>query len=236
MKVSIHQPEHLPWLGFYDKIDQCDMFILLDNVPFSKDYFQNRNKIRVSDGWSWLTVPVYTKGKYGQLINEVKIVNTQPWSRKCWKSIDAAYKRSPFWGEYSAFFKELYETRWVYLSDLNIKIIDFIISCFGIDVTIELASDLGVEGTKSDLILNICKKVGATEYFSGKYGESYLSESSFNLEGIKITYQQYSHPKYLQQYSPFIPNMSAIDLLFTYGPNSLSVIREHRSTAHAQDR
>ena len=225
MIVAIHQPEHMPWLGFFDKVRQADIFVILDNVQFERNYFQNRNKIKTPQGWIWLTVPVLTKGKSTQLIQDVQINNAVDWQSKLWKSIFYSYNKAPFFQKYSNFLKQIYDKQWTYLADLNEEIIKHIIHELGIQVKILRASTLGVTGKGTDLLLQICQKLNADIYLSGISGKDYLEESKFAEQGIKVIYQEFYHPIYKQLYEPFIPGMSIIDLLFNYGDKSLDVLK-----------
>ena len=223
--VGIHQPEHLPWLGFFNKISQSNIFVLLDNVQYEKNYFQNRNRIRTKDGCVWLTVPVLTAGKQSQLIKDVKIDNTKNWCEKHWKTISYSYGNAPFFGRYSGFFKKNYGKKWNHLAKLNESIIKHMIKELGIRVKLVRASDLDVHGSSTDLLLDICKKLDADTYLSGVSGRDYLEENKFKKENIKVMYQDFHHPTYPQQFKPFVSNMSAIDLLFNCGKDSLSILK-----------
>lgn len=224
MIVSIQQPEHLPWLGFFDKIQQADTVVLLDNVQFKKRYFENRNKIRTGDGWQWVVVPVITKGRYTQSINQVEIDNTSHWRRKDWMSICSNYNKAPFFPKYSSFFEQIYDKQWTHLADLNEEIIRYIVQELGVKVKIIRASTLGTTGRGTDLLLEICQKLKADIYLSGISGKDYLDETKFTEQGIKVIYQEFYHPIYKQMYEPFIPCMSIIDLLFNHGDKSLDIL------------
>ena len=229
MIVSIHQPEHLPWLGFFDKLSQAEIFVLLDNVQYRHKYFQNRNKIRSADGETWINVPVITKGRREQLISEVEIENREPrWREKCLTSITINYRKAPFFQRYSDFFKDLYDREWHLLVDLNEYIIRYIAGELGLDVKLIKASELPVTGSGEKLILDICRELGATKYISGISGIAGRDkeyETEFTKEGIEVVYQEFYHPIYRQVYEPFIPCMSIIDLLFNYGDSSLEVLK-----------
>ena len=206
----------------------CDVFVLLDNVPYSRNDFQNRNKIRTggtSTGWCWLTVPVLTKGRFGQKLNEVEInAADKTWSRGCWKSINYSYGRARHFEKYEGFVNELYnKTSWDSLLALNIHIIKFLKQAFEIDRQIKLASEICETGSGSELLLRICQKLGADEYISGRVGKDYLDEALFDQQGIEVTYQSFRHPEYPQAYKPFIPNLSAIDLLFNCGDEARGI-------------
>lgn len=225
MIVTIHQPEYLPWLGLFDKVRQCDLFVLLDNVPFSKHYFQNRNRVRSQQGTVWLTIPVRTTGKFGQLISQVTIDSTNPWRRKNLNTIIQNYQKAPFFKQYLPFFQEIYEREWQWLCDLNEVCIRRLLEELRIKVKVIRASSLFPQGSKGSLLLDICKKVGASMYLSGISGKEYLDESIFRDAGIKLRYQQFHHPIYKQLFEPFIPCLSVIDLLFNYGDHSLDIIQ-----------
>jgi len=227
MIVGIHQPEHLPWLGFWNKLYKSDLFVLLDNTQFRKNYFQNRNRIRTANGWTWITVPVFTKGKSTQQIKEVEINNVTDitWQKKHWKTIEQNYIRAPYFNEYKDIFSKFYLKKWTKLADLNIKFIYTIKEILGIKTEIVLGSSLDVKGERSDLLLDICKKVGATTYLSGRFGKDYLEESKFRIENIKVVYQEFNHPVYNQVFKPFIPEMSIIDLIFNEGDKSVIILQ-----------
>lgn len=227
MIVAIHQPEHLPWLGFWNKLYKSELFVLLDNTQFRKNYFQNRNRIRTSNGWIWLTVPILTKNRTIQQINEVEINNVTDvkWQKKHWKTIEQNYSKAPYFKKYKDIFSKFYLKEWTKLADLNINFIYTIKEILGIKTEMVRGSSLEVSGQRSDLVLDICKKVGATTYLSGKFGKDYLDISKFNQEKIKVVFQEFNHPVYNQVFKPFIPEMSIIDVIFNEGERSLIFVK-----------
>ena len=228
MIVAIHQPNYLPWLGFFHKMHKSDVFVLLDDIQYTKGYVCNRNKIKTRQGWIWLTVPVLTKGKLNQQIKDTKINNRVHWGKKHWKSISSNYEKAEFFFKYSPFFKDLYWKEWDLLSDLNENIITYITKQLGINTEIVRASELeGVKGNKSDLLISICKAVGADTYLSGAYAAIYMEEKKFKENNLKLIYQKFKHPTYTQLWGKFIPQMSAIDLLFNEGPKSLEILSKN---------
>ena len=235
MIVSIHQPEHLPWLGFFDKLRQADVFVLLDTTQYAKDDFQNRNRIKTANGPSWLTVPVYKKGKSEQLILEAEISYDSKWQNKSWQLILQSYKNSPYFSEHRSFFEDIYKTKVIKLVDLNIKIIKYVVQQLGIRSKIVTASELKIfEKGSTTVNLKICEILNAETYLSGKMGKQYLDIQQFEERGISIEYQDFSHPIYPQQWGEFIPNMSIIDLLFNCGPSGLEIIAEANSQKEKQ--
>jgi hypothetical protein len=230
--VTIHQPEHLPWLGFFNKVDQADVLVLLDVVQFRKGYFQNRNRILGSRGPQWLSVPVvragYTRGilRDLQINNAVQSHNGVDWRRRHWKTIEHAYRRHPFFAMAESMLAAVYHREWELLADLNEAIIRAFLHQLNIDTQVLRASHLAVEGRRSELLASICRATGARTYLSGPTGRAYLDESPFEALGIDVAYHAFDHPNYTQRNrDDFVPNMSTLDLLCNCGPDSLEVIR-----------
>jgi len=225
--VTIHQPEHLPWLGFLHKAAQADVLVLLDQVQFRKNYFQNRNRLRGPQGAVWVTVPVLTKGRAEQPIRTVEINNigSPRWAGKYWHSLETLYRKAPFWDTHAGFFEDVCRTSWSRLSELNERIIGYLLEAFDISIRILRASDLHVSGQRSELLLNLCQAVGAQTYLSGISGRTYLDEAAFSRSGIGVRYQEFHHPIYRQLHEPFLPCMAAVDVLFNHGPVGGDILR-----------
>jgi hypothetical protein len=220
-RIAIHQPEHLPWLGYLDKARKADEFIFLDTVAFKKNYYENRNRIRTPQGWGWVNVPVLTKGKFGQAFLDVEINNQTRWAEVYFRTLLQNYSRAPYWKTYAPALEDLFQRTWTHLVDLNLAIIGFLWSAFGITTPARRASTLNVTGKKSDLLLDICRKTGAAIYLSGPSGRGYLVESLFTDAGIGVEYHEFHHPEYPQRFSPFVPGMASIDLLLNEGPDGI---------------
>lgn len=225
MKVSINQPAYLPWLGYLDRIAQSDLHIVLDHVQFEKNSMVNRNKIRNKDSWSWLTVPVKTKGLFENLaINKLETVSSSSWGQKHFKTLSMAYSKSSYYKDYSDYFEDLYARDWPLLLPCINNITSFLLREFNIATPLVSSSSMRPRSAKSDLILQLCLDVGATTYLSGPFGRDYLNMSSFERAGIEIEYHEYIHPEYPQVYSGFYPFMSSVDLLFNLGSVECSSI------------
>lgn len=221
MIVSINQPGYLPWLGYFDRIARSDLHIVLDHVQFEKNSFTNRNKIRSGSGWTWLTVPVRTKGKFNDLpINGIAIDKTRPWARKHRDSLRLEYSKAPYFERYWSWLEAQYERPWECLGDLLRELNDFLLRELNVDTKLIYSSDLGVAGRKDDLVLNLCSEVGATTYLSGPLGRDYLHPYRFREAGIALEFHDYVHPRYGQVHKDFLPNMSVIDLLLNQGPKA----------------
>lgn len=225
MRIGIHQPMYLPWLGLFDRIYRCDLFVLLDSVPYSKNYFLNRNKIKTANGWTWLTIPVSFTGNSAKLINEIEIDNRSDWRKKHWLSIYYAYKKSRYFDRYSEIFEHFYKQEWQYLVEASSQMFFSLLNTLKIKTPIRMASALGVEGKKEELVLNICQSVQASEYLSGPDGRNYLNPELWQEHKVKIEFHDYLHPQYPQLHGDFLPYMSVIDLLFNCGPESLTILK-----------
>ena len=217
MKISVHQPQYLPWLGYFDKIRKSDLFVFLDNVQYKKREFQNRNKIRTKEGWMWLTVPVITKEKYLQKISEVETDHTAGWTDEHLKGIEFNYTKSGFFHDYHGTFKDIYSQKWPKLIDINLSITNILLRIFGIKTPVEFESKLSVDTTSSQRIVDICKKLNADTYLSGAGAKDYLDVELFKANNIKIEWQDFMHPEYKQTFEGFQPYMSIIDYLFNCG-------------------
>ena len=239
MKVAIHQPQYLPWLGYFDKMDQVDGFVLLDTVQFKKNEWQNRNRIKTASGWQYLTVPVFHR--FPQRISEVRINNAAPWSRKHLQALISNYSGAPFFDVHRPFFEEVYHREWNLLIDLNLRILDYLVEALGVQTKLVLASSLraginpappeGLPGEKTDRLIAICQALGADTYLSGIRGKGYLDLGRFEEAGIQVLFQAFQCPWYPQRFGPFESNLSIVDLLFNCGSGSLKIIRQGRREA-----
>jgi hypothetical protein len=169
-------------------------------------------------------VPVLRKGYLEKPIREIEINNAEPWRRKHWRSLEGAYAKAPYWDDYAEFFRDLYEREWRTLAELNEHVLRWLLETLGISVRFERASELGLEGAKSALVLDMCVKLGADVYVFGALGRDYADVEAFRAAGVEPVFQEYRHPEYPQLHGAFEPYLSVVDLLFNCGPESLDVI------------
>lgn len=223
-RIVILQPGYLPWLGFFDQVHKSDIFVIYDDVQYTKRSWRNRNKIKTSTGWMWLTVPVIQKGEYFQTLLETKIDNTQPWRKKHWASIRSNYSKAPFFKNHSRFFEDIYKYKWESLVDLNTEIIKYLMEELGIKTQLMYSSKLKIPGKGTERLIKICQELGATHYLTGDLAKDYLEQTRFAKENIILEFQNYKHPIYPQLYDQFIPYLSVIDLMFNCGKESLNII------------
>jgi len=229
--VAVLQPGYLPWLGFFDQLAQSDHFVIYDDVQYDKHGWRNRNRIRTAEGWQWLTVPVLTKGKSEQLVKETEINNQDAWAVKHQKSLEQHYHQSPHFKTYFPIFETVYGTKWDRLIDLNLTLLQKIAEALSIKTPISRASEMQIEGERSERLVKICKALDATTYLSGDAAKDYLDESMFEREGIGIRWHGYQHPVYRQMHEPFIPYLSIVDLLFNHGKESLNVLMSKKGAS-----
>lgn len=222
--LTAHQPVYLPWLGLFHKIALADMFCYFDIAQYQTKDFNNRNKIKTHSGDIWLSVPVESKSHFEKSVGEIRIIQNG-WQRKHFKSIQLAYQKAPYMGDYIGGLEELLVgNNYVTLSALNLEILRYLMKCLAIDTPIVKASDYAFAGTKSDLVLDMCLQLKADVYIFGAQGRDYAEVEKFRAQDIVPVFQDYRHPVYQQLHGEFLPYMSVIDLLFNEGPRSRDIL------------
>ena len=221
MIITIHQPEHLPWLGLFNKIAKADKFVILDSVQYEKNYFQNRNRILGTNGIQWISIPISNKGHMDGSIATTMIASdpkNAKWKEKYLQTIRMSYGKYPFFNEVFPVLEEAMNVDSKYFCEINISIIKAFCERLHIYPEYVRSSELNVEGLKSDLILDICKAVGTNIYIAGPSGRDYLNMKSFDDAGIKVVFNDYHHPQYPQRRSEeFVSHLSALDLFMNVG-------------------
>jgi hypothetical protein len=225
MRVAIMQPTYLPWSGYFGLMRSVDLFIFLDSVQFARRSWQQRNQIKTANGAQWLTVPVISKGKRDQRIDEVEIDPAAQFAAAHTRTIELTYRKA---SAYAAAAPEIIAeltTPQIKLVELTIGIIQKIQALLGIETPVLRASAMHGVGTKAELLASLCREVGATEYVSPPGSQEYVDESdAFERAGIPVRYFNFQHPEYPQLFGDFLPYMSCIDLLFNCGDRSLGLI------------
>lgn len=225
------QPTYLPWVGYFDLVDQADDFIFLDNVQFEKQSWQQRNRIIGRSGLEWITVPVLTKGRFGQRICDVEI-KTADFPTKHLKTISHHYARAPY---FDAYWDELHEILFSVevspsLARLNMGLVRWLTKCFKLDASFRLASEIQPEGGRSERLVGMINALGATRYISPLGAAAYLQQDRyvFSEAGIDITFQNYDPSPYRQLHKEFVFGACALDILFNEGPAARDIIRSGR--------
>ena len=223
MIVAVHQPQYLPWLGYFDKICRANVFCYLDCVQYKKNDWQNRNRIKTAQGWQWLTVPV--RFQFPEKINEVKINQSVNWRKKHLQAIMTNYRRSTYFDQYIELFESIYATDWESIAELNIYAIESLKSALGLGRKSAIrSSQLQLREDPTDRLIDICKALKADTYLSGQDGIKYMDLERFQENGIEVIIQDFKHPVYPQIFGGFESNMSIVDILFNCGPESLDII------------
>ena len=236
MKVIIEQPTYLSWLGYYGMLQLADVFVFYDDVAFDRQSWQQRNRIKSPMGeMAWLTVPILRN--FGQKINEVKINNNVEWRRKHWKTLEQAYGKAPYFKKYRDEVKDIYDREWEYLCELDIHIIMKFAKIFGVRLPkIFKSSEFeGLEGHKTDRLLVLLNKIGATEYYSGVGTKAYIEVDKFKKNNIKLCWYEFQHPIYSQIRGKFVSHLSAIDAIFNLGENTLQYIQQGINNSLTED-
>lgn len=218
MILTIHQPEHLPWLGYFNKMAKAEKYVILDSVQFEKNYFQNRNKIIGSNGVQWLAIPVQMKGHMSNTISTTKIAGDERWKKKYLNTIQMSYSKHPFFKEVFPVVEKAINIETNLIADINISIIMAFADKMDMHPEFVRSSNLNIQGLKSDLILDICKATNASMYIAGPSGRDYLDIQSFKEAGIEVKFNDYNHPKYPQRKTKeFVPYLSSLDLFMNCG-------------------
>ena len=226
--VACHQPNFMPWIGFFYKALLADTLVLLDEVQFPRGFhWVNRNRLKCDQGELWLTVPAWKKGRGLMKINEVEIYDARGWTDKHFRSIVQNYTHAPYLADHIDFLKNLYERKWTKLIEFNLEMLIYLKGTLGIEKNFILQSALGLEGRGSELLVSVCRKLGGDVYFAPRVSQKYLDEQAFERSGIRIHYYTFSPPIYPQLWGDFVYNLSALDLLLNCGARSLELIKKY---------
>jgi hypothetical protein len=218
--VAVLQSNYLPWKGYFDIINDVDLFVFYDDVQFTKNDWRNRNLIKTPEGPAWITVPVGQD--IGRLICEVALPDSN-WAVKHWKTLKQYYSRAPHFARHRAFFEDTYLGRkWETLSALNHHLVRGIAGEFlGTRAAFADSRDFALAGAKGDRLLALLKLAGATRYVSGPSARDYLDEDAFRAAGIEVAWKSYEgYPEYPQFFPPFTHRVSVVDLLFQAGADA----------------
>ena len=235
MKLVVLQPGYLPWLGYFDQLEQSDLFVHYDDVQYDKHGWRNRNRIRTpgeDPGCAWITVPIRSAGRFGAKINEVEIQGER-WRRKHWRSLEQYYGKTAHFGRYAEPFRAIYQDEWLHLVELNLALVEVIAAALGLETRTVRSSEVAAVPPGEDpsqRLLDLCRHFGASEYLSGSAARDYLDLPRFEEAGVRVTFQDYQHPSYAQRFPGFVSHLSIVDLLFNVGPESRSILRGDQRT------
>lgn len=223
MIVAVHQPNYLPYLGFFHKMALADRFVLYDTAQFSKNEFHNRNRIKTPRGPMWLSVPV--RRLSGREIREVDIDGSREWASQHWEAIHANLSRAPYFETYTVELRRVYQEPWDRLASLNERLVSELAAWLRVKTPVVRTSELNIptDLSPSGKLAAITESVGGTAYLSGPGGVEYLDPAAF--AGIDLMLQDFRHPQYPQLWGGFLPNLSSLDMLCNVGDRAGDVLQ-----------
>jgi len=225
MRVGIHQPHYLPWLRYFEKVARSDLFIILDDVQYEKNGYQNRNRIKTAQGPLTLTVPVLKP--LMRPIGEIGIDEASGWRERHRRAIVQSYSRAPHFARYWPELEPFYLRAWDRLGELNREMLAVFLRLLEIPTCVRISSELGVAAASSHRLAALCRAVGGTEYLSGSFAVgAYLDPATLRGAGIGLALQEWRAPEYSQLYpaAGFAADLSILDLLFNEGPRSRDIL------------
>ena len=228
--ILITQSNYIPWKGYFSALSKVDVFVVYDEMQYTKRDWRNRNLIKTPNGLKWLTIPVEVKGKYFQKINETKVLDKK-WNKSHLGLLKQNYSKAKFYKETIGWVEELYmNCNFKYLSDINLYLIREINKFLNINAEIRFSKDFDLHDDRNQRLINICKDLNATDYYSGPAAKSYMNEELFNDNNIKVHYFNYSnYPQYSQLYEGFEYGVSILDLIFNEGIDSIKFLNQSNS-------
>lgn len=220
------QSNYIPWRGYFDFIDDCDLFVYYDDVQYTHKDWRNRNRIKTDRGPLWLSVPVL----HGQdtLIQEARIDYGTRWLDKHVRSLRLAYQKAPHFRAYAPGFFDLLHGRAETISELNVRICAWIMAQLGVKTRTRMSREVGVAGDKAGRPLRIAQHLGATSYLSGPAARPYTDAQGFRAAGIKLEFKVYDYPEYPQLHGAFEPSVTVLDLLFNCGPEARRYLKSRQ--------
>lgn len=219
MKVGIIQSNYIPWRGYFDFIDDVDLFVIHDDLQYTKGDWRNRNQIKTPNGLNWLTVPV-KHHKTAQLIQDTPIDYAQKWQSSHLNKFTANYAKAPYLETAIALWREALNYQDATISELNIRLIRLLCTYLNITTPFIHSRDLQVSGVKTDRILQILQRVGATSYLSGPAAKVYLDETLLRENGFELEYKTYQYAAYPQLHGEFVQGVTVLDLIANVGPDA----------------
>lgn len=240
MIVAAHQPHYLPWLGYLDKLAKADLFVVMDDLQYEAQNFQNRQRLKLADGAAWLTVPLH-RGGQDERICDKTIDNTASdrhhWQARHWRTLEVHYGRAPYFARYAPELRAIYTRPWHSLVELDLAMLELARGWLAIKTPIVRASSLGLTGAKTGRLIDLCRKVGARAYLTGSGGSAgYLDAERMGRAGIGVIWQCFAHPVYAQRYAArgFVSHLGFVDLVLNCGPASRDILFDRTHPLHAE--
>lgn len=232
--VAAHQPSFLPWLGYLDKLSKADVFVVMDDLQYEAQNFINRNRLKLNNGPHWMVVPLVASSQT-ELICNRRIDNSgrggrHHWQHRIWNTLKVHYGSTPHFKTYAPELEDVFVRRWDSLLELDLHMLDLARRWLSIKTPIIRASSLELAGAKTDRILDMCRKLSASVYLSGRGGSSgYLDTEQLASHGVSTLWQQFQHPVYEQRYGAFVSHLGFLDLVLNTGPDAAAVFHLQRA-------
>lgn len=233
MIVAAHQPHYMPWLGYLDKVAKADVFVVMDDLQFEAQNFQNRQRLKTCKGPEWLTVPVQ-RGAQADRVNDKVIDNSgssrQHWQHRHWRTLETHYRGARFFEDYAPELEQVYRQPWERLLDLNLHMLGLAMRWLDVRTPIVRSSNLQLIGQKTDRLIDMCRKLGARCYLTGSGGSTgYLDAEAIGRAGFGVIWQEFAHPRHDQRYTGagFATHLGFLDLLLNCGPESREILFGH---------
>lgn len=230
MIVAAHQPHYLPWLGYLDKVAKADVFVVMDDLQFEAQNYQNRQRLKLCGGAEWLTVPLH-RGSQSDRIIDKKIENSanprHHWQHRHWRTLVTHYGPAPFFKDYAEELEDVYTRPWENLIDLDLHMLNMAMRWLDIETPVVRSSELHLSGQKTDRIIDMCKKLEARCYLTGAGGSTgYLDSEKIGRSGVGVIWQNFAHPRYPQRYdgAGFASHLGFLDLVLNCGPASRDIL------------
>lgn len=230
-RVVVHQPDFAPWLGFFDRLLDADVFIILDDVQFIHDGWHHRDKIKTPRGPKWLTLPIDRDDKF-KPIREVRLADgIYSWKHRAFNLLAENYREAAHFGAVYPRIRALFEKPFARLIEINLAFLDFAYEMLDLRPRVRFASALGVTAARSQRPVDLVRAVGGTRYLTGIGSLDYLDFDLFQAHGIEVEVQKFAHPVYPQLHGDFVPELSCLDLFLNCGPDSTRMLRQCRIPA-----
>ena len=225
-RVCIHQPDFLPYLGFFKRLYDSDVYVIYDDVQFLRRGWHHRDKIKTRSGEAWLTLPVQ-KTNYLATIDQIMLHPAHnDWAPKLLNLIKENYQASPFYDSYMPAIERIFSKCSGALIEINLDFINLFVDELDIQIEIVFASSLGMKGSGSEKLVRIVQAVGGDHYITGTGSSEYIDSKLFEAMGINLEIRAFNNPVYPQQFGAFISHLSCIDALFNCGPDLKNLLQE----------
>ncbi len=223
--VCIHQPDFIPYMGFFHRLLETDIFIVLDDAQFIRDGWHHRDQIKNAAGKTWITLPVNRDDLF-KSISEVRLVQPQDWKIKHLNLLKENYRKAPYYAMYYPQIEAIYAKSHARLMEINMDFLEFLFGCFGLEPRPLFSSELHIQGKSTARLVEMVQQVGGNRYLTGTGSRAYLEESQFTEKGIAVAWQTFQPPDYPQLHGTFIPHLSSIDVVFNLGPDAKEFLRK----------